>query len=580
VLGAVALIPLIPSWADARVPSFAKDVAPILYKNCVSCHRPNDMAASSSLIEFEDARRLARSIKRRVVARSMPPWPADPRGSVKFRNDPSLSQQDIDTLVAWVDAGALRGAEGAMPPPPPVNEAWLFPNGRKPDAVIRLPMYTVKPKGEVPYIQQMMKVPYPDDRWVVAMQMRAGNRRLLHHMGITEVSLPEGMKPGDIDALAKIAQQAGMSNGALSALQPAVEDPNSPGTYDMMGIYTPGTTFEMYGDDSAKLLKGGKNLFVNFNIHYTTTGQTETDSSALALWFEPTPPKHQLFRAPSAINSIISNGRELLTDDPGTKAEGTPVAIPPIPAYASNYELIGVTAYLRPVTIYQFQPHAHMRAKDFVYSVVYPDGHEETVLTVPKYDFHWQMAYQLDQPLTLPAGSKLIVKAHYDNSSKNYHLRSSEAEDPNHQCGPDKIAYFRRQNQSWDEMFSPFIQYSVDKALPNTLPAVSETPPQSPLTTVRVMGCFTEAVAPAWRLLSVGDAAVTRLQATSAAELKSLAAPATTTQGREYKLLGMRPFKPASHVGQTVVVKGVLIDAADGPRLNVTSLQKIAETCR
>src|SRR5262249_44421097 len=161
--------------------------------------------------------------------------------------------------------------------------------------------------------------------------------------------------------------------------------------------------FESFPDDSGKLLKGGANCYINFNIHYTTTGKAESDRSQLGLWFRATPPAHQLIRAPIAVNTIIAEGRELLTDAPGTRAEGMDVAIPPIPAYAHNYEVVGIAAYVQPVTLYQLQPHAHMRAKGFTYVAVYPDGRELTVLTVPAYDFHWQLAYQLDQPLALPA---------------------------------------------------------------------------------------------------------------------------------------------------------------------------------
>ena len=207
----------------------------------------------------------------------------------------------------------------------------------------------------------------------------------------------------------------------------------------------------MYGDGSAKLLKGGKNLYLNFNIHYQTTGKPEKDRSMIGFWFQPEPPKHQLFRVPASGETIIADGKELLTDAPGKKAEGTRVAIPPIPPYAENYEVIGITAYTEPVTIYQFQPHAHLRGKDFTYAVVYPDGREETVLSVPKYDFNWQLAYELDTPLKLPAGSKLVVTAHYDNSLKN-----------KYNPGPEKEVYFREENQSWDEMFTPFIQYTID----------------------------------------------------------------------------------------------------------------------
>ncbi len=115
---------------------------------------------------------------------------------------------------------------------------------------------------------------------------------------------------------------------------------------------------------------------------------------------------------PASGETIIANGQELLTDAPGKKGRGTRMAIPPIPPHAENYPVIGITAYTEPVMIYQFQPHAHLRGKDFLHGCIYPDGREETVLRVPKYYFNWQLAYELDTPLKLPAGSKLVVTAH------------------------------------------------------------------------------------------------------------------------------------------------------------------------
>jgi hypothetical protein len=437
----------------------------------------------------------------------------------------------------------------------------------------------VRATGEVPYIQRLIKVPYLEDKWIVAMQVRAGNRELLHHMGITEVTLPEGIRPQDLNAFASMASQLGVPNGALDTAQAAVSDPANPEAYDMLGVYTPGTTFEEYPDGSARLLKGGKNSYINFNIHYTTTGKPETDRSQLALWFRSTPPRHQLFREPAAIKTILSNGRELLNDEAGTKAEGTEAVIPPIPAYAENYELSGVTAYTEPVTIYQFQPHAHMRAKDFRYSVVFPDGREQVVLSVPKYDFHWQLAYDLETPLKLPAGSKLVVTAHYDNSAKNEHLRDLGDTDTARNCGPDKVAYFRRQNQSWDEMFSPLIQYSADRADP-AKPAVGapvkRRAPETP-EIVEVVGCLVAGPSAPWMLTRGSIPKSTQTQSTSSTTLAAAAAQPLGTQ--RYALLGTDVFSPLSHAGQKVAVKGVLIRSPEGGRINVTSLQQAAASC-
>jgi hypothetical protein len=553
--------------AEGSVPTFGKDVAPVLDAHCVSCHRPGEVAAAEPLVSYDSAKSFAAATARAVATRAMPPWPADPDHSLRFSNDPRLTQAEIDTLVAWAQAGAPRGEVAAVPPPPGPPPKWLHPEGRPPDAVLRLPDVSVAASGEIPYVQQRVKVPLTTDKWITAMQVVPGNPGLVHHMGITEVSLADGMNGADLDALAKVARQMGLADDALMNIRPAVMDTVDSGAYDMLGVYTPGSTFEMYQHDSAKLLKAGTNMYINFNIHYTTTGKPEKSHSELALWFQSETPQHQLFRAPSAVSTLIANGRQLLSDDPGTKAEGTDFAIPPIAPNDANYELIGITAYVEPITIFQLQPHAHMRGKDFKYAVVYPDGHEVTVLTVPKYDFHWQLAYDLATPLRVPAGGKLVVTAHYDNSPGNKHL-SEVGVDPQN-CGPDKEAYFRKQNQSWHEMFSPLIQYSVDDGN------------ASRVKLVETVGCLDTragaAAANAWVLARASTPVVTRTQSTSAAALRANAA--IPLGEHSYQLLGVDLFAPALHEKHRVAVKGVLIHAARESRLNVTSLEALPGAC-
>ncbi len=567
---------LLPIHAMAGVagaaPTFSVDVAPILVQHCAVCHEGGSGAESAvALLSYEAAASRAAAIREQVIKRAMPPWPADPEHSVKFRNDARLRDQDIATLVAWIDSGMAKGPEVAMPAA--VAQGWLHPQGLAPDAVVSLPAFSVRATGEVPYIQRLIKVPYAEDKWIIAMQVRAGNHELLHHMGITEVTLPEGIKPADLNAFSSVASQLGVPNGALDAARPAVVDPANPDAYDMLGVYTPGTTFEGYPDGSARLLKGGRNAYINFNIHYTTTGKPETDRSQLALWFSPTPPKHQLFREPAAVKTLIANGQELLNDAPGTKAEGTEAVIPPIPAYMENYELTGITAYTDPVIIYQLQPHAHMRAKDFRYTVVFPDGREQTLLSVPQYDFHWQLGYELETPLTLPAGSKLIVTAHYDNSARNEHLRNLGNSDTARNCGPEKLAYFRRQNQSWDEMFSPLVQYALDHRKPPKSPQVAGHSPK----TVQVVGCLASGRSATWMLTHGNEPVQSASQSSSSTEI---AAAASTPLGtRRYQLIGTEAFHPGSGVGKKIAAKGVLIEDGQGMRLNVTSLQIAAAPC-
>ena len=550
--------------AARATPTFNQQVAPILFKRCTGCHRAGEIGAPVSLLTFENAKANAAAIKQQVLKRAMPPWPADAAHSLKFRNDARLSEHDIQVLVDWADGGAPRGT-GPPPLAPEPAQGWLYPGGRAPDAIVTLPEVTLAANGEVPYILQRVKVPFLEDKWIVAMQVRPSNDAVVHHMGITEVALAPNVNLQQLEQFSKMAASLGMPDGALNALQPAVTDPVNADAYDMMGVYTPGTTFEAYPAGSAKLLKGGSNLYINANIHYTTTGKPEKDRSQIALWFQHEPPEQQLFRAPGAVSTIIANGRELLSDDPGTKAEGTPVAIPPIPPYRQDYEIDGVTAYTAAVTIFQLQPHAHMRARSFKYAVVYPDGHETTLLTVPNYDFHWQLAYDLETPVNLPAGSKLVVTAHYDNSARNPHLRGLSG-DLGRNCGPEKQARFLRQNQSWDEMFSPIIQYSVDSNAKSAR-----------LRLVQTVGCLVHA-SNKWTLTRATEPHDSDAQSTSAAANATSAA--SPLGSGTFELLGSQVFGAERYQNQKVVVKGVEIPASTVNRMNITSLQPANQSCQ
>jgi len=182
--------PVTASAATAVAPTFSKDVAPILFKHCAKCHRPDEIASAVPLLSYDTARPWAKAIKEKVLEREMPPWSADPESSVKFRNDPRLSQHDIDTLVAWVDAGGLKGNDTDLPPKPEFEHGWLHPQGLAPDLVISLPgEFQAPASGEIPYVRYLAKVPFSEDKWIVASQTRPGNHALVHHMAITEIAL-------------------------------------------------------------------------------------------------------------------------------------------------------------------------------------------------------------------------------------------------------------------------------------------------------------------------------------------------------------------------------------------------------
>jgi hypothetical protein len=577
----------VPASAAAPHPTFNAEVAPILSRHCVHCHTEGGSMARLPLTSYEAARTAAAALRDQVANRTMPPWYADPEQSVAFKNDARLSTAEINTVLAWVDDGTPRGAGGE---PHWVSEpkGWANPRGREPDAIVSLPRIKLPATGEIPYVRLLIKVTVPQDQWITGLQALPGNAAVVHHMGITEVTLADGVTPENMAQLDTAARQMGLPDGALTHPRPSVADPDDPGTFDMLSIFTPGTTFESFGTQAGKLLRAGPQQYINFNIHYTTTGKPETDQSNLGLWFASTPPPHQLYRAPMPGRTIIANQRELLTDDSGTKAEGTGVALPPILPGQERYELTGITALLHPMTVYALQPHAHLRAKRFRYSVFMPDGREQTLLSVPQYDFHWQLRYELKEPLLLPAGSKLVITGEYDNSDRNSHLKAAAAQDPSGRCGPDKIVRFREQNQVWDEMFSPILEYALARPSHRPAQAVSSAATliengavvaesEREVHLVATAGCLVRDDAGGWRVTKIAHLDHTTMQSTSSVERSTLAK--LPAGNRSVQLIGVRPFDPGEHTNQRVALKGALIKDAHGIRLNVTSLQVVDQAC-
>ncbi len=481
---------------------------------------------------YESVRPWAKAIRQAVTLHQMPPWPPDPARSMKLGNDPTLSAREIATIQAWVDAGAPQGQSVASVDLNAAASQWQGPDGRPPDLVISMPKAAQIPaSGDLPYVRFLAKVPLASDQWIMACQARPGNASVVHHMAVTEVEIPPGVSPADINGMEQLARMMG---GATSVVQPLIASSSKPNLIDMLAIYTPGIGLETYPANTGKLLKGGENRYLNFNIHYTSNGKATSDRSEVAFWFRNGPAERQILRSSMSADTIIANGKELLPETPGERAEGTRVAIPPIPPGAANYELIAVTGFPQPVTIYQLHPHAHYRGKDFRYAVVYPDGREQTLLTIPKYDFRWQMAYDLATPLEIPAGSKLVVTAHYDNSTGN---RSNPA--------PDQAVYFHAQNMSTDEMFSPFMQFSEETRA-------------AKVATVETAGCLVLGNQPNhWSLSHIATP------------------PSGTDTSKPIPLLGLAPFDPYQLRRDKVIVRGLLTHG----KLNVVSLHPLAGTC-
>jgi mono/diheme cytochrome c family protein len=550
---ALLVQPVMALSAAAAAPTFTRDIAPILRQHCIQCHRPGGIASMAQFTSYAAVRPWARAMKEAVTLRQMPPWSADPEHSLKFRNDPRLTSADIATIRSWVDAGAPQGENSASSDLTAAASDWHGPDGRPPDLVISMAREAHIPAtGDLPYVRFLAKVPLAADKWIAACQARPGNASVVHHMAITEVETPPGMPLADLDGLEAFYRQMGLPK---SVLQPVVGPRSEAGLFDMLAIYTPGMALEQYGDDSAKLLKGGQNRYLDFNIHYSANGKPATDRSAVAFWFRDTPPAHQIYRLSMSGGAMLANGVALLADAKGPKAEGTQVVIPAIPPGATNYELIGITAFTQPVTLFQLHPHAHFRAKDFRYVAVYPDGREQTLLSVPKYDFRWQLAYELATPLKLPAGSKLVITAHYDNST-------------------DKEVFFRPQNLSTDEMFSPFVEYAVDTENPAD-PSAARAQEQA-ASLVETKGCLVPRTGQNWLLTQAASPEQIASPLFSSADLAKAAPikPGIDT----IALVGTDVFQPGKYAGKVVLIRGVM-SVGSGRSLNVTSLLATPELC-
>ena len=339
--------------------TFTKDIAPIIYKNCSSCHRQGEIAPMS-LVDYKEIRPWAKAIREKVITREMPPWHPDP-GFGHWSNDRRMSQKEIDTIVAWVDGGAKEGNPKDLPPMPKFPSGWQI---GEPDVIFQMPTeFTVPAEGAIPY--QYFRVPtnFKEDRYIHAMEARAGNLSVVHHV-VIYVREP-GYKP---------AKKLDLGEGLLGAL--------SPGQTPF--VAQPGT---------AKLIKAGSELI--FQLHYTPNGKEAKDRSYIGLIFAKEPVKQMIVT---------------------TAAFDTRFTIPP---GAENHEIKASYEFEQDARIISFMPHMHLRGKDIIYKAVYPDGRTETLLYIPRYDFSWQVYYYPKQSLPMPKGTRIEVVAHFDNSTKN-----------------------------------------------------------------------------------------------------------------------------------------------------------------
>ncbi len=457
--GAALTLILLAVTADGYAqspPTFNQNVAHILYDKCVSCHRPGEVAPMS-LVTYEDTRPWARAIRTRVAARVMPPWFADPRFGRAFVNDPRLTDAEIQTIVAWIDGGAPRGS-GDPPAPPSFIDGWRTFKNRPPDAIVEMPApFDVPANGALPVFTLWSPNPFKDDKFIEAVELRPGAVDAVHHSDVTARTLPAGTTLGrgaawpggpavDFVPLYPDGTSYNELTADLAASRRAALHAEAFRTTDdyRLLFYVPGGGFHQFPPGAVKRISAQNALA--WSVHYTPTGRPTTDRHRLGLWFAQAPPTHEVITKRIGEAHIIE-GKEFVAESAATE-------FPAIPPYSDDWRITAITPILDDVTVYALWPHMHLRGKDMTFIATYPDGREEVLLHVPKYDFQWQLQYQLVEPVHLPAGSTIKAIGHYDNSSDNKN-------------NPRPSAAVSWSEQSWDEMFNGWMELSVDKDVIN-----------------------------------------------------------------------------------------------------------------
>ena len=383
--------------------TYHNQVVRILQNKCQSCHRPGEVGPFS-LTSYKQAKGWAEMMKEVVTEGTMPPWHADaPLGH--FSNDRRLSDTDKKTLLAWIDQGCPEGDPKSAPEPKKFITGWRLE--REPELVISMnksipvPASYLGGLAGMPYQYVPAGLPFDEDKWVQAMEVRPDFRQAIHH--IIAFLIPPGIRPEEALADASF------------------------GRY-LLASFVPGDSPIVFPKGMAKKIPKGS--WILFEVHYTPNGVAGNDCSKIGMIFAKEPPK---IEAESL--DITNHGFA-------------------IPSGASNHEVRSQHTFDKPATILSYSPHMHVRGKAFRYELITKDkdGKEssELLLNVPKYDFNWQSSYIPTVPKSVPAGSRIECTAWYDNSANNPF-------NPN----PKKKVYWG--NQTWEEMMIGFVEYYETK---------------------------------------------------------------------------------------------------------------------
>lgn len=405
IIWAVLLAGAAPTDSKAHVPTFTKDVAPILWKHCAGCHRPGEVGPFS-LLDYDDAAKRAEFIASITASRTMPPWKAAPNFG-RFHDERRLSDAEIDVLRRWAEAGAPQGAAADLPQRPKFVEGWTL--GR-PDLVLEMPADFAIP-ADGPDIYQCFVIPIPIDghRTVAAAEFRPGNRRVAHH----------AIMYLDANGAARRRDEQDPALGYRSFGGPGVLPTGG------LGGWAPGALPKMLPDGTGKFLRHGSDLVLQ--MHYHPDGKPETDRSSVGIYFTKKP-------VTTFVGGLAIMNRKL-----------------DIPPGEKHYRVTAQSEALPvDVNLLGLGPHMHLLGREIKVTAETPAGETVPLVWVNDWDFNWQYSYAFLQPVRLPKGSILRVEAEYDNSDENPHNPNSP---------PKRVTWGE---QTTDEMCLVSVQLTTD----------------------------------------------------------------------------------------------------------------------
>ena len=373
---------LAPALMPAQTVTFNKQIAPIIYNNCSSCHRPGE-AAPFSLLSYQDVAPKARMIAAVTSSHQMPPWKAEP-ASYTYRDERRLTDAQIQLIQAWVKQGMPEGKPEERPAPPKFSSGWML---GEPDLVVEMPAgFHVPADGPDIYRNIVIPLGLTEDKWVTAIDMRPSARSVVHHV------LYFGDPTGNIH------------NHPREGAEPGFSGMRAGGATVPLGGFAVGAQPHFFPDGLAMEVAKGSDLVIQYHFH--PTGKAEIEKSTVALYFAKTPPERKLISVQLPPVYSLFEGLKIA---PGEKD----YVVRDSYTLPVDMDAVGVGA------------HAHYLGKKLKLTATLPNGETKTMLMIGDWDFAWQDRYFFQQAVPLPKGTRLDAEVHWDNSAENPHNPSN-----------------------------------------------------------------------------------------------------------------------------------------------------------